>query len=383
MERDLSLDNILTDEDISSLFEDDDIEGTTSDETDDNKTEKTDKEDKETTEVNVEELFTEPESVGRENNNKEEQEDTDSNNDGASPNFFSSIAAALVDEGVFPDLNEDDISQIKGPEEFRDLIDQQIKAGIEEANKRVLEALNAGLEPTEIQYYERAMSYLNSLDDETLEDESEKGETLRKTIIYQDFINRGFSKERAIKEVEKSFKAGTDIEDAKESLNGNKEFYEKQYDNLIKKGKEEEAKEARKQKEQAEELKKSILTEKKVFGDIEIDKNTRQRVYDNIAKPIYKDPDSGEFLTAIEKYRKENSTEFLKNLGLLFTLTDGFKNIDALVGGKVKKEVKKGLRELETKIRNTSTPSSGNLRFVNGGFNDKDSVFSKNFEIDI
>lgn len=380
MERDLSLDNILTDEDISSLFEDDNIEETSSDETDDNKT----KEDNETTEVNVEELFTEPESVGRENNNNEEQEDTnDPNDDGASPNFFSSIAAALVDEGVFPDLNEDEISQIKGPEDFRDLIDRQIKSGIDEANQRVLEALNAGVEPTAIQNYERVLSYLDSIDDATLEDESEKGENLRKNIIYQDYINRGFSKERATKEVEKSFRAGTDIEDAKESLTGNKDFYKGQYDDLIKEGKEAEAKEAKKQKEQAEELKKSILTEKKVFGDIEIDKNTRQRVYDNVAKPIYKDPDSGEYLTAVQKYQRENPVEFSKNLGLLFTLTDGFKNIDTLVGGKVKKEVKKGLRELETKIRSTSSSTSGNLRFANGGYNDKESIFSKNFEIDI
>lgn len=380
MERDLSLDNILTDEDISSLFEDDNIEETTSDETDDNKT----KEDNKTTEVNVEELFAEPESVGRENNNNEEQEDTnDPNDDGASPNFFSSIAAALVDEGVFPDLNEDEISQIKGPEDFRDLIDRQIKSGIDEANQRVLEALNAGVEPTAIQNYERVLSYLNSIDDASLEDESEKGENLRKNIIYQDYINRGFSKERATKEVEKSFRAGTDIEDAKESLNGNKDFYQGQYDDLIKEGKEAEAKEAKKQKEQAEELKKSILTEKKVFGDIEIDKNTRQRVYDNIAKPIYKDPDSGKFLTAVQKYQMENPVEFSKNLGLLFTLTDGFKNIDTLVGGKVKKEVKKGLRELETKIRSTSSSTSGNLRFANGGYNDKESIFSKNFEIDV
>lgn len=380
MERDLSLDNILTDEDISSLFEDDNIEETTSDETDDNKT----KEDNKTTEVNVEELFAEPESVGRENNNNEEQEDTnDPNDDGASPNFFSSIAAALVDEGVFPDLNEDEISQIKGPEDFRDLIDRQIKSGIDEANQRVLEALNAGVEPTAIQNYERVLSYLDSIDDASLEDESEKGENLRKNIIYQDYINRGFSKERATKEVEKSFRAGTDIEDAKESLTGNKDFYKGQYDDLIKEGKEAEAKEAKKQKEQAEELKKSILTEKKVFGDIEIDKNTRQRVYDNVAKPIYKDPDSGEYLTAVQKYQREHPVEFSKNLGLLFTLTDGFKNIDALVGGKVKKEVKKGLRELETKIRSTSSSTSGNLRFANGGYNDKESVFSKNFEIDI
>ena len=380
MERDLSLDNILTDEDISSLFEDDNIEETTSEETDDNKT----KEDNKTTEVNVDELFTEPESVGRENNNKEEQEDTnDPKDDGASPNFFSSIASALVDEGVFPDLNEDEISQIKGPEDFRDLIDRQIKSGIDEANQRVLEALNAGVEPTEIQNYERVLSYLNSIDDAALEDESEKGENLRKNIIYQDYINRGFSKERATKEVEKSFRAGTDIEDAKESLTGNKDFYKGQYDDLIKEGKEAEAKEAKKQKEQAEELKKSILTEKKVFGDIEIDKNTRQRVYDNVAKPIYKDPDSGEYLTAVQKYQREHPVEFSKNLGLLFTLTDGFKNIDTLVGGKVKKEVKKGLRELETKIRSTSSSTSGNLRFANGGYNDKESIFSKNFEIDI
>lgn len=380
MERDLSLDNILTDEDISSLFEDDNIEETSSDETDDNKT----KEDNETTEVNVEELFAEPESVGRENNNNEEQEDTnDPNDDGASPNFFSSIAAALVDEGVFPDLNEDEISQIKGPEDFRDLIDRQIKSGIDEANQRVLEALNAGVEPTAIQNYERVLSYLDSIDDASLEDESEKGENLRKNIIYQDYINRGFSKERATKEVEKSFRAGTDIEDAKESLTGNKDFYKGQYDDLIKEGKEAEAKEAKKQKEQAEELKKSILSEKKVFGDIEIDKNTRQRVYDNVAKPIYKDPDSGEYLTAVQKYQREHPVEFSKNLGLLFTLTDGFKNIDTLVGGKVKKEVKKGLRELETKIRSTSSSTSGNLRFANGGYNDKESVFSKNFEIDI
>lgn len=380
MERDLSLDNILTDEDISSLFEDDNIEETTSEETDDNKT----KEDNKTTEVNVEELFAEPESVGRENNNNEEQEDTnDPNDDGASPNFFSSIAAALVDEGVFPDLNEDEISQIKGPEDFRDLIDRQIKSGIDEANQRVLEALNAGVEPTAIQNYERVLSYLDSIDDASLEDESEKGENLRKNIIYQDYINRGFSKERATKEVEKSFRAGTDIEDAKESLTGNKDFYKGQYNDLIKEGKEAEAKEAKKQKEQAEELKKSILTEKKIFGDIEIDKNTRQRVYDNVAKPIYKDPDSGEYLTAVQKYQRENPVEFSKNLGLLFTLTDGFKNIDTLVGGKVKKEVKKGLRELETKIRSTSSSTSGNLRFANGGYNDKESIFSKNFEIDI
>ncbi len=52
----------------------------------------------------------------------------------------------------------------------------------------------------------------------------------------------------------------------------------------------------------------------------------------------------------------ENRTDFLKNIGLLFTLTDGFKNLDGLVKGKVKKEVNKGLRELEHTLNNTARP---------------------------
>jgi hypothetical protein len=104
-----------------------------------------------------------------------------------------------------------------------------------------------------------------------------------------------------------------------------------------------------------------------------LDKSTRQRVYDNISKPIYKDPDTGELLTAVQKYERDNSTEFLKNVGLLFTLTDGFKNLDKLVKGKVRKEVKKGLRELESTINSTSRTSDGNLRFTSGVGDDLES----------
>ena len=37
-------------------------------------------------------------------------------------------------------------------------------------------------------------------------------------IIFQDFLNRGYSKERAAREVQKSFNAGTDIDDAKTNM---------------------------------------------------------------------------------------------------------------------------------------------------------------------
>jgi len=90
-----------------------------------------------------------PESVGSEENNKGHEEDTNSDKDGTSPktNFYSSIASALKEEGIFPDLDDKDIDSVQEAEDFRDLIDRQIQAGLEETQKRVLDALNAGVEP--------------------------------------------------------------------------------------------------------------------------------------------------------------------------------------------------------------------------------------------
>ena len=361
----LSLDNIFTAEEAEHLF-DDDVQETPPETKETDPKEGKDKDKKETTEVDPDSLFEtdEPESVGSGDN--KDKEDTDPDEGGTSPNFYSSIAKALTEEGIFPDLDDETISEVKTPEDFRDLVEKQIQAGLDERQKRIDDALNAGVEPSEVKKYEGAISYLDGLTDEDLADETEKGETLRKNLIYQDFVNRGYSKERAAKEVQKSLKGGTDLEDAKEALISNKEYFQEQYDNLIKEAQKQEEAAKNERKQQAEALKTSILTDKKVFGEIELDKGTRKRIYENIAKPVFRDPETGEPMTAIQKYEKENSTDFLKYVGFLFTMTDGFKNLDGLVKGKVRKEVKKGMRELESKLSGTMRTSDGNLRFANG-----------------
>ena len=388
MEEELSLDNILGAEEIENLFvEDDDTQGTPPANGEPPKKEEEPSKDKEeTTEVvDVDNLFTDtPESVGSGKENTEEKEDTTPKGDGTSPkNFYSSIAKALKEEGIFPDLDDDGLSKVKDPEDFRDLIDQQIKAGLDERQKRIDEALNAGVEPTEIRKYENTINFLDSIKEENISDEGDKGEKLRKDLIYQDFINRGYSKERATREVQKSFNAGTDIDDAKEALKSNIDFFRDKYDELVNDAKSEAEQEERERKEQAEKLKSSILNDKDVFGDLSVDKSTRQKIYDNIAKPVYKDPETGEYFTAIQKYEMENRTDFLKNIGLLFTLTDGFKNLDGLVKGKVKKEVKKGLRELEHTLNNTARTSDGNLKFVSGVDEDPESFIGKGWNLDV
>lgn len=388
MEEELSLDNILGAEEIENLFvEDEDTQDTPPANGEPPKKEKEpDKDKEETTEVvNVDTLFTDtPESVGSGKENTEEKEDTTPKGDGTSPkNFYSSIAKALKEEGIFPDLDDEGLSKVKDPEDFRDLIDQQIKAGLDERQKRIDEALNAGVESTEIRKYENTINFLDSIKEENISDEGDKGEKLRKDLIYQDFINRGYSKERAAREVQKSFNAGTDIDDAKEALKSNIDFFKDKYDELVNEAKSEAEQEEKERKEQDEKLKSSILNDKDVFGDLSIDKSTRQKIYDNIAKPVYKNPETGEYFTAIQKYEMENRTDFLKNIGLLFTLTDGFKNLDDLVKGKVKKEVKKGLRELEHTLNNTARTSDGNLKFVSGVDEDPESFIGKSWNLDV
>ena len=381
----LSMDNVLSFDEIDNLFEDEETQEIPpeNEEKEPNENQENKKKE-EATEVNAETLFSdEPEGVGSEDNT-EEQEDTTSTKGGSSPkNVYSSIAKAFAEEGIFPDLDDESASKIKTPEDLRDLVEERIKSELDERQKRIDDALNAGVEASSIRSYENTLSYLDSIKEESITSENEEGEKLRKQLIYQDYINRGWSQERAAREVKKSFDSGSDIDDAKDALKSNIEFFQNQYDNLINEAKAEEEKEVQQRKEQAQALKKSILEDKKVFGDLDVNKVTRQKIYDNISKPIYKDPNTGQVFTAIQKYEMENKGEFLKNLGLIFTLTDGFKNLDGLVKGKVRKEVKKGLRELENVINNTARTSDGNLRFVGDTDDDSDSYIGKGWTIDV
>ena len=377
----LSLDNMMTGEEAAALFDQESKQEETGETTPNNPDENIE-EKKETTEVvDVDSLFTDaPESVGSGDDNKE-KEDT-SSKEGTSPNFYSSIAKTFVEDGVFQDLNEDALSKVNDAESFIDLMEQQIQSKLDEKQQRIDQALNAGIEPTQVQRFENNIKILNSITDDAISEEGEKGENLRKNIIYEDYIQKGFSKERAIKAVERSIAAGTDIEDAIESLQSCKDQVNKAYNNAVKEAEEAKANEERELKEQAEALKKSILSDKKPFGELELDKNTRQRVFDAISKPVFTDPDTGERLTAIQKFEADNHNDFMKYVGLTYVLTDGFKSLDGLVKGKVKKEICKGLKELEHTLNNTARNSDGTLKFTSGVSTDPESAFSR-FTLDI
>ena len=372
----LDLDNILSGDEISTLFEEPPKK--------EDKEEPKEEKKEETTDFDEENPFgtSQKESVGSGDEDIQGKGDTDNNGVSSSPktkNFYSSITDALVVDGIFPDLDKETIQNVKTPEDFQKIIEEQINARFDEKQKRINDALNNNVEPNIIQQYESTLDYLDKINDESLSAENEEGENLRRQIIYNDYLNRGFSKSRAEKMVNDAINNGTDVDDAKDALQGIKDFYNNKYKEILDSAKENEKKLAEERTKQSENLKKSIMEDKNLYGDVDVDKATRTKIYDFITKPVYKDS-NGNYMTALQKYQSENTIEAMKNFAICYTLTNGFKDWSKLGSKQAKREVKKGLANLEKVINSTSRNNDGSLGFVSF---DESSYLGQGMQLDI
>ena len=372
----LDLDNILSGDEIATLFEEPPKK--------EPKEEPKEEKKEETTDFDEDNPFgtSQKESVGSEDEDIQGKGDTDDKGISSSPknkNFYSSITDALVVDGIFPDLDKETIQNVKTPEDFQKIIEEQINARFTEKEKRINEALNNKVEPSVVQQYESTIDYLNNINDDSLSAEDEEGENLRRQLIYNDYLNRGFSKTRAEKMVNDAIENGTDIDDAKDALQGVKDFYNNKYKEILDSAKKNEEKLAEERVKQSENLKKSIMEDKNLYGDVDVDKATRAKIYDFITKPVHKDS-NGNYMTALQKYQSENTIEAMKNFAICYTLTNGFKDWSKLGSKQAKKEVKKGLANLEEVINSTSRNNDGSLGFVSF---DESSYLGQGMQLDI
>lgn len=389
----LNFNNILGEEEIETLFTDPEDnetpEDSPSEKTEDNPSEKENDKDKTTEVVDPDTLFEEetPEGVGS-GKDKEGKEGTASDNDsdGTSPNdnFYSSIASALAEDGIFPNLDEETVKKAMDAETFSNLIESEVNARLDEKQQRVAKALENGVEPTDIKKYENTLNFISKITEADIAEENEKGEQLRYNLIYQDFINKGMTPEKAKKYTNRSIDAGTDIEDAKDALQSNKEFFNTAYNTLLEDAQRQADEEEANRATQAKQLENSLMKDKQLMGDLELSKDIRKKAFDAISKPVFKDPETGQYLTAIQKYENEHRADFLKYTGLIYTLTNGFKDFDSFTKGKVKKEMRKGLRELEQTLNNTRRTNDGSLKMVtNQREDDPNSFIGKGMKLDL
>lgn len=310
--------------------------------------------------VDVEGLFPIQDVVDGENQGEEDEIITD---DSDSPKIYTSIAKSLFNDG-FLTLDEKEIESIKTAEDLAIAFKKQADSLLDDTQKRINDALNNDVDVDEIKKYENVISYLDSINEDILKSDNEEGDTLRRNLIYQDYVNRGFKPERASKEVEKSFNAGTDIEDAIASLDSNKEFFNQEYEDMIEDSKKEKQEKINKEKEIAKQFDKRILETEEPISGLKLDKKSRNNLYNLATKFVDKDEDNKP-LTALQKYAKVNPIDYQYNLNLLFYLTDGFKDLNKLIGKEVTKQTKTSLNDLERILKNPNLTSNGNYDFSN------------------
>lgn len=365
----LSLD-MLSNEEVTNFFDKSNNETEEIQDTSE-KTENTEETKDNTTEVDFSDLGLTSESVGSGNARGKE---TPASSDAGTQNndLFFSIAKALRDEGVFPDLDDETLKGVKGASDFRKLFDDRVKLEFDERARRLEDALNGGATTDEMKAYNQSMNTLGILNNEnfinTLSAEGDEGEKARRQIMLTDYINRGFSEERANKMIEKSIADGTDIEDAKEAYTACKNYFTRQvndFQNMFN----QRAEQARKENEAMATSIKDMVEKGDFFGGLKVDKVTRQKAYENITKPVVKLKD-GRVLTELQKYQMEHPKEYAANMGILYTITNGFKDMEKIVKGKVKEGMKKGFAELESVINNTRRNSDGVLNLANDAFDD-------------
>lgn len=295
---------------------------------------------------------------------------------------FPSLAKAFKEDGILSNLTEEELKKIKTGEDFSTAIENEVKHRLDERNKRISEALELGVAPTKIKQSEDVINYLESLTTEILEDETEKGVNLRSNLIVQDFLNKGFTQERAVKEAKKSIAAGTDLEDAMEALESNKEYYTKEYSDIINTAKQEAEEHKKRVQTIRTDIKNIILNEKEVFENLKLTDNIKKQAIESIQKPVFTDSEGNQY-SAIQKYEKENPAEFMAKLGIIYTITDGFKNLEKITSMQKAKLKKSAISELESTLLNNSSLDNGNVSFANNLGSDNNTHDKGDFILDI
>lgn len=308
-------------------------------------------------------------------------EDTEKNkNIGNSP--LSSLANALFKDGVLTNLKEEEIKTIKTADDFAAVFEKEIQSRIDEKARRIDEALNLGVEPSEIKKNENLIQYLNGISEDIIKEETEQATQLRMNLIVQDFMNKGFTQERAIKEANKSIAAGSDIDDALEALESNKTHFNKQYSDLINTAKKEQEEYRKTIIQRDTDVKENILKNEKLFADMNVTPAIRKLAVENIQKPVFTDKEGNKF-SAIQKYEKENPVDFLSKVALFYTITDGFTNIDKITSNTKGKIKSKALNELAGSLADINYGLDNSLSLANNLGSNDDENDKGDFVLDI
>ena len=301
---------------------------------------------------------------------KSANKDTDSNSSTLSPKFFSSLVQALKEGGILEDVEDKDI---KSQEDFFSVLEESIKArefaDLDDNQKQYLEALRSGIPHEEIVAHQRNIEAYNSITDDVISEESTDGEDLRRTIIMNNFIGKGFNEAKAKKLTDKIFDSGEDIDEAKEALNELKTIEKQQFEADKQAKAAQKAAQAKAEKESIDKLNKIVKDTNEIIPGMKIPQALKNNIIKGLTQPVAYTEDHRP-LDIISKYLYDNPIEGRVKIAYLLSVTDGMKKMNVLENKKAKSNA---FKELENALKAGDT---GGVV----GFNDDDSEEKFDFD---
>tara|TARA_R110000796_G_scaffold236214_1_gene355446 strand:+ start:15618 stop:16730 length:1113 start_codon:yes stop_codon:yes gene_type:complete len=299
-----------------------------------------------------EDLNEDPEKVVLDNEDPDDGIDADEELDdedessSSNPNLFKSLSQLLQEKGL---ISSEDLN-VTDEDSFVDLFKKEIEkneySDITELQKEYLLKLRDGIP------HEKAIKDITQTDqlgqvtNELLEQDAD----LRQRVIYQDFINRGYSEEKATKLVQRSLELDVDLEDAQDAMSSIREFSKARMDRENEELKNQKLAQEKTREDNIKKITKEIESIKEIIPGYEVSENVKNKIKDNMFKVIGENPDNNMPENSLMKYQRENPIEFDKKLYYLFTITNGFNNFDS-----IKQETQsRALQDLEKAYKSTT-----------------------------
>jgi hypothetical protein len=254
-------------------------------------------------------------------------EEKTTNSPADSDEVFNQLAAFLKEEGFFSTLDK----EVKTAEDLAEAFKAEIKknefAGLNEAQKDYLKALENGIPDDVFNNHLQTTSILDGITDEVLEND----ENVRRNLIIQEALNRGNSREKAERIYKRSYEIGDSITDAKDAKEYLQTKEAEQYEYNIQAAKQEKIQQQQTAEKQLKELEEAIKSETEIFKGFKVNDGLKNKVFETMTEIVdyTKDVNGNQVpLNALMKHRVDNPIDFEKKLYYLYTLTNGFKDIE-------------------------------------------------------
>lgn len=271
-------------------------------------------------------------------------DDEGSNSSSPKPNdteqLYSNLATQFKAKGVLPGL--EDTANIKSLEDLNAAIQKEVDSRLTDTQRTIKEATSVGLNASAVSKQIDVVSKLKSVTQEYVT--SDANLEFRKGIIAQDFMSRGYNKERADALALRSVDAGTDVDDAKFALTSIIAIEEKRIEDAIQSAKDDE-------KKSIDDIKGYLDKTDEVVPGIKLNTDQREELYKQMTT------DLGNKENAFMQAQKADPIGSRIKLETIFYVTKGFSDFSVFSAGK-ETDISKNI---ETLLRGADFTESGRI----------------------